>query len=242
MKYAVPLLAKHLLFLIVYTPPGQASEQEQAEFAADVDAWMTLKNRDLDDLIEASLKHYPTLDDLNAALQLTVRSLPTSQRYMPVTTAIVRAVRTLMTKSTFARPDLLDTANQKPGHRHAMSDFDKEGTRQVFASTETFQEKSTGQPLPLASSHPSANVESSALTPGTAHLTDRPASSSAETACLPPPDVPPPSHDKQTDNCSTENQPDENADHAPCRTGQRQPTSLGNSKHSNSTDETAFLT
>jgi hypothetical protein len=247
MKYAVPLLAKHLLFLIVYTPPGHASEQEQAEFAVDPDAWMSLKNRDLDDLIEESLKHYPTLDDLNAALQLTVRSLPNSQRHMSVATAIVRAVRTLMTKSTFARPELLDATSQKTSHQHHGADV--EGTRQVFASTETFQEKSESQSQPyssISSQHVAGGkqgaIASSSSHAVPSHPVASSASSSAETACLPMPDVPQSPHDQSMGSHSNDVQPNANGDHGHHRNGQQQPAVVHDSNRSNSTDETAFLT
>lgn len=243
MKYTVPLLAKHLLFLIVYTPPGQASEQEQAAFAADPDAWMSLKNHDLDDLIKASLKHYPTLDDLNTALLLTVRSLPTAQRYMPIATAIVRAVRTLMAKSTFARSELLKSTSQQTVRQGP--DLEQEGTRQVFSSTVTFQEQSVQKPSSLLSSPPSSSFghltkESvGAIAPTPSPQVTSPVSSSAETACLPSPDAP---NGYSANSQSTDIQPeakDEDA-HSPDR--QREPRAINTSNQSSSTDETAFLT
>ncbi len=149
MKYTVPLLSKHLLFLVVYAPPGQASEQEQAEFADSLDAWMSLKNRDLDDLIEAALKQCQTLQNLSTALQLTAQSVKSSQLYIPVVGAVVRATKTLMVRhqSSFQRSEA--TRQQKQEEREQHRCKEDERTCQVFSSTMTFHEESEALHPPL---------------------------------------------------------------------------------------------
>lgn len=145
MKYTVPLLSKHLLFLAVYAPPGQSSEAEQAQFAEDPDAWMSLKTRDLDDLILASLKQYPTLQDLSAGLSLTIQALKSPQRYIPVSNAILRAVKMLMVKHRPTMPPAESSSHDRRSTQQTQGD---EYTRHASPSTVNFQENKSNTPQP----------------------------------------------------------------------------------------------
>lgn len=98
MKYTVPLLAKQVLFLTLYAPVEHNSDEAVAEMATDAETWASLKNRDLDDLIEGTLKQYPTLSMLEEGLLRSARLSPDQQRSVPVASAIARAVKTLIAK------------------------------------------------------------------------------------------------------------------------------------------------
>jgi hypothetical protein len=156
MKYTVPLLSKHLLFLVVYAPPGQASEEEQAAFANDPDAWMSLKARDLDDLIEASLRIYPTLRDLSAGLQLTVQVLTNKQRYAPVADAIIRAVKTLSLKHS---PPVSGTVAAYGDRTTRQEGQNGESTQYASPSTVNFQEQSEPPPSDLIRINPPGSIK-----------------------------------------------------------------------------------
>ncbi|MEO1519464.1 MAG: hypothetical protein AAFU78_01635 [Cyanobacteria bacterium J06633_2] len=177
MKYTVPLLSKHLLFLAVYVPPGQASEEEQAAFANDPDAWATLKARDLDDLILAALKQYPTLSDLSMGLQLTVQSLTPERRYTPVADAIVQAVKTLIVKHGPPTSAIEPTY----GDRHDTRDSQGENTLFASPSTVNFHEQAQGPQPDVIRINPPGSIRRRTFSEASTQAT----SSTDETAMLP---------------------------------------------------------
>ncbi|MGB3492865.1 MAG: hypothetical protein WBA57_09065 [Elainellaceae cyanobacterium] len=152
MKYTVPLLAKQLLFLTLYAPVEYNSEVEVAEMATDSETWAGLKKRDLDDLIEGTLKQYPTLTMLEEGLHRSARLSQDEERSTPVASAIVRAVKTLMAKH---HPERLPqrSAEGNPGLRKA------EQTRQVVLPTVSLEPQDADprqRPKPPPSSAPSS--------------------------------------------------------------------------------------
>lgn len=132
MKYTVPLLAKQLLFLTLYAPAAYSSEVEVSHLATDAETWAALKNRDMDDLIEGALKHYPTLTLLTEGLQRSARLSQNAERSAPVASAIARAVKTIMVKH---RP------HQRPNSEPQSSQNQlppSEPTRQVASPTVSY--------------------------------------------------------------------------------------------------------
>ena len=260
MKYTVPLLSKHLLFLTVYTPPGQATEEEQAKFADDPDAWMNLKNRDLDDLIKASLKQYPTLRDLDAALHLTTQALGTSQRYMPVAHAIMRAVKTLTVKHQLPFPKAKSTTQISQDLQDKRVCNGEVRTCQLSSATIKFSEESAEsqhQPIRINRNPIKVKARVSAVSHTQTFHNDafgQQSSPSAETTLLTDPSSPSlsdaqPSCSNQV-NTQSERLPGPNLDSS--QTNKDAKNSLSsrqssvqeqalNSNQANSSDETALL-
>ena len=141
MKYTVPLLAKQVLFLTLYAPAEHGSEATVTEMAMNAETWSSLKKRDLDDLIERTLKQYPTLALLAEGLHRSARLSQNQQRTMPVASAIARAVKTLMTKH---RPSRL---RDRSGDA-ADSLRSAEQTRQFASPTVSFENDSDGLDSP----------------------------------------------------------------------------------------------
>lgn len=260
MKYTVPLLSKHLLFLTVYTPPGQATEEEQAAFADDPDAWMNLKNRDLDDLIKASLKQYPTLRDLDGALHLTTKALEASQRYMPVARAIMRAVKTLTVKHQIPFPNTKSTAQISQNMQDKRVFNGEAHTCQLSSATIRFKEESANsQSQSIRINRNPVKVKAgvgAVSNTQTSHhsLSGQQSSPSAETtlltdpSCPSPPDAQPNSSDQ--DRTQSERSPalepassqtDNDAKHSLSDRQASVPKQALKSNLANSTDETALL-
>lgn len=186
MKYAVPLLAKHLLFQALYMsstrnrpsesapspPTSDASSQKAATepWIVDPDVWLALKNQELDDLLGGLLRQSRTLSTLEQTLERAAHELKNPKRYLPVASAIARAVKTMMAKH---QPSFGAIASQASGTDRG-DQRDDNLTRQVVSSTVSFEDVDAS---PVTEYRQPTSKEADQAAHQPAHLSPSPSSS-----------------------------------------------------------------